>query len=474
MADWKNRIKETRTVRVEDIQPHPSNWRRHPQAQESAIRGLLAQVGIVAPVVAYESELYGGLVLLDGHLRQETGGEWPVVVLDVSDAEADIILASFDPITGLAEMDATALAELLGRVDMQAIEDDGLAGLLEELATASGANAPGEPVDAEPQIDRAEELRQKWQTATGQIWQLGNHRLMIADCTDDDAVNQLMGGDKINLAFTSPPYAEQRDYDKSSGFKPIPPGEYVDWFAGVSRNVETHLARDGSWFVNIKPAAAGLDTLLYVFDLVIAHVRQWGWHFVTEFCWERAGIPKQVVMRFKNQFEPIYQFSRGEFKFRPDTVRHESQNVPKARGKGVGATTWSKHQGGESIFMSGMQGTPNFEWFGDNVGEGLAYPGNRLPTFTSSHEALGHAAAFPVGLPEFFIKAYTDPADVVYEPFAGSGSTLMAAEIQGRKCRAVELSPSYSAIILERFATATGIAPVRIENAPAEAEAVEA
>lgn len=160
MTDWRNRIIETRTVRVEDIQPHPSNWRRHPEAQESAIRGLLSQVGIVAPLVAYESEQYGGLVLLDGHLRQETGGEWPVTILDVTDQEADIILATFDPITGLAEMDTGALAELLGRVDMEAIEDDGLAGLLEELATASGAGVDDDGADGAgsgvtPEVARA-------------------------------------------------------------------------------------------------------------------------------------------------------------------------------------------------------------------------------------------------------------------------------------------------------------------------------
>ena len=82
--------------------------------------------------------------------------------------------------------------------------------------------------------------------------------------------------------------------------------------------------------------------------------------------------------------------------------------------------------------------------------------GNRLPTFSSTHEALGHAAAFPVGLPAFFISAYTDPGDAVYEPFCGSGSTLIAAEQFGRRCFAIELSPSYCDIAIARWEKFTG------------------
>ena len=89
----------------------------------------------------------------------------------------------------------------------------------------------------------------------------------------------------------------------------------------------------------------------------------------------------------------------------------------------------------------------------------MAYPGNRLPTFVGTHEALGHSAAFPIGLPAWFIKAFTDKSDVVYEPFSGSGSTLIACEQLGRKCRAIEISPAYVAVALQRWADATGKTP---------------
>ena len=93
---------------------------------------------------------------------------------------------------------------------------------------------------------------------------------------------------------------------------------------------------------------------------------------------------------------------------------------------------------------------------GRDVVAGMAYPGNLLPTFASTHEALGHAAAFPVGLPGFFILAYSDLDDVIYEPFSGSGSTIMAAEQNGRICCAVELSPAYCDIAVKRWERYTG------------------
>jgi len=279
-------------------------------------------------------------------------------------------------------------------------------------------------------------------TKAGDLWLLGNHRVLCGDSTKAEDVARMMNKHKINLAFTSPPYASQRKYDESSGFKPIPPDNFVNWFAPIAQNVRNNLQSDGSWFVNIKPACDDLSRLTYVFDLVLAHVRMWGWNFAEEFCWERSGIPQQVVRRFKNQFEPIYQFTLGDWKFNPESVRHPSKSVPKAFGKGAGDTNAAKRQG----IVSAVDG--------NEICEGLAYPGNRIPKFQS--EALGHAAAFPVGLPSFFIQAFSDQSDVVYDPFLGSGSTLIAAEQLNRKCYGMEISPAYCDVIVKRWETLTG------------------
>lgn len=285
-------------------------------------------------------------------------------------------------------------------------------------------------------------------TVKGDVWLLGPHRVICGDCRDPDVVRRLIGDRRVNLAFTSPPYADARKYDPSSGFVPIPPEQYVEWFAPVAANVAEHLADDGSWFVNMKAKADGLDTPLWVLDTVIAHARAWGWHYATEFCWERVGMPKVVKTRFKNQFEPVYQFARGPWKMRPEAVQHPSDDALKGGGKGSGNSSWAENHDRRSFS-------------GPRVGPGMAYPGNRLPPFQSSGEGVGHTAAFPVGLPTFFIRAYTDRGDIVYDPFLGGGTTLVAADREGRVGYGCELSPAWCDVICKRYQDLTGTVAVR-------------
>ena len=131
------------------------------------------------------------------------------------------------------------------------------------------------------------------------------------------------------MVVTSPPYATQREYDPSSGFKPVPPDEYVAWFRDVAAGIETVLAPDGSYFLNIKEHADDGERSLYVKDLVLAHKRQWGWRFVDEFCWRKTdnGVPGGWNNRFKNAWEPVFHFCRQpEIKFRPEAVGHVSED----------------------------------------------------------------------------------------------------------------------------------------------------
>ena len=206
-----------------------------------------------------------------------------------------------------------------------------------------------------------------------------------------------------------------------------------------------HLADDGSWFVNIKASSEGLDTSLYVMDLVCSHVRQWEWRYATEFCWERLGVPKSVTSRFKNQFEPVYQFVLGKWKMRPGEVRYKTSNARKPRGPGVGDTGWG----------DGVQGTSSDIFGGAGVVDGLAYPGNRLPPFTPS-VGVGHSAVFPIGLPRFFFLAYSDEGDIVFDPFMGSGTTMLAAHRTNRVARGCEISPAYCDVIATRWCAESG------------------
>jgi site-specific DNA-methyltransferase (adenine-specific)/site-specific DNA-methyltransferase (cytosine-N4-specific) len=139
-----------------------------------------------------------------------------------------------------------------------------------------------------------------------------DYGVICADCRDLAAVQRLLNGRKANLVVTSPPYASQREYDTSSGFKPIHPEKYVDWYKGVADVIAEILAPDGSYFLNIKEHAEDGERSLYVKDLVLAHKRQWGWLFVDEFCWRNTanGVPGGWPNRFKNAWEPVFHFAR--------------------------------------------------------------------------------------------------------------------------------------------------------------------
>jgi len=324
------------------------------------------------------------------------------------------------------------LADVNAGVDLAAMfKPDEIAELL--------AGVKGGEADAEPQIDQAEELNKKWQVKTGDLWKIGAHRLLCGDSTKAADVARVMGGEKAELCFTSPPYAEQRkeQYGGTSA------AQYWDWFTGVECQVRAALSPGGNFVLNIKPHAEDKQRSLYVFDLVCSMVRKSGWLFVDEFCWLRTGIPQQVVNRFKNAFEPCYWFAASSgYAWYPRQAMHRSDSVPLALGKGAGDTNAARRQGKGGGAIQG-----------NDIIEGMAYPSNVLD-FKQNAAAVGHPAAFPPQLPSFFVGCMTPISGIVYEPFAGSGTTLVACENLGRKCRAVEISPAYCAVILERMAQA--------------------
>lgn len=266
--------------------------------------------------------------------------------------------------------------------------------------------------------------------------------VICGDCRDTRALAKLLGGRKANAVITSPPYASQREYDASSGFKPIPPAEYTDWYKGVADGIESILAPDGSYFLNIKEHADGGERSLYVKDLVLAHKRSWGWRFVDEFCWRNTGngVPGRWPNRFKNAWEPVFHFSRqGEIKFRPANVQYESDSVMSGTG--------CEHADGRRFDVHGSASV--FTGASKPRVAGMALPSNVIEVKCETGQG-EHSAPYPRALVEFFIKAFTDPGDVIFDPFLGSGTTMIAAMALGRSCYGTEISPRYCDVIVKR------------------------
>src|SRR5438067_1250564 len=115
----RDRVRDLRRVRARDLVPNPSNWRTHPVEQQAALKEVLESIGFAGALLARETD-DRRLILVDGHLRADTAPDMqlPVLVLDISEAEADVLLATYDPIGAMADAESDALASLLGRVDV--------------------------------------------------------------------------------------------------------------------------------------------------------------------------------------------------------------------------------------------------------------------------------------------------------------------------------------------------------------------
>lgn len=437
----------------------------------------------------------------DGVQVDAETGEWLVPVQrgwsSRSDAEAEAFLLAHNKTTeegGWDEEQLSAslkeLASLEVKLDGLGFEDDELKALI-DLEPSKGPSDPGSGEEP-PKIEPPDNPSSK----PGEIYQLGPHRLFCGDCREAESYQKLFGEQRMHLVVTSPPYASQRDYDESSGFKPIPPDDYVAWYRALADLLAEYLATGGSYFLNIKEHCEKGERHLYVKDLTIAHKREWGWRFVDEFVWTHGGTPKAPNQRFKNGWEPIFQFTRDRHRFFPDAVMQEARSnsaapdwnglhpsredlqggaaIDEASEKAAKKKGKKRSKKDERKRLQELSKDPNQQGTSDygnairdltamspTMAAGLAYPSNHISP-GKNREALGHSAAYPIGLPEFFVKAYTQEGDIVFDPFLGSGTTLIAAAMHGRIGYGMELSPGYCDVIRMRWtlwAESAGVDP---------------
>lgn len=317
-------------------------------------------------------------------------------------------------------------------------------------------------------------------TVVGQLWEFPSlsqpgccHRLIIGDCREPATWDRLLNGRSASNIFTSPVYADRR----RETYGGVRADEYVDWFEPVQVFARKHLAADGSLFVNIKAHVEQGERLLYVYDLVLAMKRRWGWRFIDDQVWRRQGFPGRFNNRFKNAHEPIFHFGlTTAVKFRPENVLlntdlgyateydergseanslmgpsfngHTARNVKSGRFNGALPNNVIEAQ----LALDRLD-RPQLL---DLVRELLASdgdPGNLVEAYTGAHSrGIRYGAAFPVALPEFFIQAFSDPGDIWLDPFAGSGTTAEAAERHGRIAYLIDIRPAAADETIKRLA----------------------
>lgn len=395
----KDRIVDLRRVRAGDLIPNPKNWRLHPKAQAEAMRGVLAEIGMADALLVRETP--AGLMLIDGHLRADLipDEQVPVLVLDLTESEADMLLATLDPLAAMAEASKDKLEELLRSIQT---ESDPLKDLLDDIAKRNKILLPPDIADPGAQIDQAEELQQKWGTEYGQLWQIGRHRLLCGDATNAEDVARVLDGHVPLLMVTDPPYGvgyepNWRNVGASEGWLHYANGEpaYAASRVGKPAN-DDRVDWSDAW--RLFPG-----DVAYTWSPGGDHV------ILTGAALQGAGfeIRNQIIWRKSN-----FPLSRGHY-----TYQHEP--------------CWY-----------GVKKGRQAHWIGDHNASTV------WDITLDRNVAGGHSTQKPL---ECMARPIRNHEGDVYDPFLGSGTTMVAAEQLGRTCYAMEIEPKYVAVCLERL-----------------------
>ena len=462
---------EIKRIPLDEINPAKYNPRKDLKPGDPEYEKLkksIDEFDLVEPLVMNKQ----GNVLISGHqrlkiLKERGDTETEVSIVDLPPERERALNIALNKIRG--DWDLPKLSELLKGLDddlkditgFDAEEIDELLGFKEEVQEDDfDEEAPKEPI-----------------TKPGDLWLLGNHRLLCGDSAKLTDVERLMNGEKANCVITSPPYAMQRKDDYGG----IPADEYPGWFFQVASNIYRVLADSGSFFVNIKEHVEDGQRSPYVMKTIIALV-EGGWRYVDQLIWTKPGLPGGWSNRLRNDFEPVHFFTKKEkIDWMVQLVEVDEERLEtlpldlvdmyedifhftklkkiKFNPRSVGKTSDRIRVSGSGKQTKGRTGNITVR---GRFKRGIARPGNVLQIPGNTH-SLKHSAIFPVKLPAFFIKLTTDVGDNIYEPFSGSGTTIMAAEQLGRNCYAMELSPGYCDLTIKRWEQFTGETAVRQE-----------
>jgi DNA modification methylase len=431
----RDRIKELRRVPARDLLPNPKNWRTHPPAQRDALKGLLAELGYCDALLARELA-DGRLQLIDGHLRGETTPDMdvPVLVLDVTEAEADKLLATLDPLASLAQANAEALGMLLASVDTDsaAVQD-----LLKDLAAGDltpffdpGQTAGLTDPDAIP------EPPDQPTTKPGDLWILGNHRLLCGDSAKPEDVDRLVDGAAIHLVNTDPPYGVKVEPRSNNA---IAAG--LSSFQGPKHHQSLDLARHPE---KAKPTQNKLRAkdrpltndflpdqeftrLLHAWFGNLARVLVPGGSFYIWGGYANLGNYPPVLA------ECGLYFSQG--------------------------IVWNKMH--PVLTRKDFMGCFELAFYGWKEGAGHKFygPNNALDLWDVKKinpQSMVHLTEKPVELARRAIEYSSKKGDNVLDLFGGSGSSLIAAEQTGRRAFVMELDPLYCDVIVTRWEQFTG------------------
>ena len=406
---WRNRIAGTADVAPAELVPNPANWRSHPPEQHRALSGALSEVGWVGQVLVNRTTGH----VVDGHLRLELAisrGEptVPVLYVELTEDEERLVLASLDPIEAMAEAETVALEGLLA--GLETVDGD-LRALLDGLAVKHGIETLREGlVDA----DEVTALPDEPTVKPGGLYALGDHRLLCGDSRDPEQVRRVFGDlGQADLLWTDPPYGVAYQtklsteeavarHRRTDGLE-ISNDEPSDIPALLAAAFGNAPLKPGGAYYVASPSSA--DVLPAFYETLAA-----------------SGMPvRQQLIWVKD----VFVMGRHDYHYRHEPILYG----------------WKD---GAARLFSGGRGQ-------DTVWE--------IPRPRRSEE---HPTMKPVELVARALQNSSGQRDLVYEPFAGSGTTIIAAEQTGRRCVAIEIDPRYAQVSIERWEAFTGQKAVKL------------
>jgi DNA modification methylase len=375
--------------------------------------------------------------VVDGHARVAlalTRGEAsvPVLYVDLDPEEEALILATLDPIGAMATADTAKLEELLAGIT---VDDAGLLALLGDLAGSDPKAGLTDP-------DEVPEPPEEPYAKTGDLWILGEHRLLCGDSTKPKDVERLLDGVAPKLLVTDPPYGVSLDPTWRDGvYNGLGPAErpYMQ-LDGASIQSEgdnatrapggAHKRTSGHRNTSISgdTRADWSEAFELVPSLEVAYV----WCATTGMIEVGAGLERigfelrQQIIWAKTQAA----MSRSAYNWQHEPCWYAVRKGKTASWRGSHSDTTLWEMASPKMIMGG-----------------------------STEQKYDHPTQKPV---EAMSRAIGHHAGDVYEPFSGSGTTLIAAEQLGRRCYAIEIDPKYVQVALERWQNFTGAKTVRL------------
>jgi DNA modification methylase len=263
-----------------------------------------------------------------------------------------------------------------------------------------------------------------------------NADIYFGDCLD---VLKNMDNESVDLIITSPPYANRRNHTYGG----INPDIYAEWFVPRSFEFKRVLKPTGSFILNIKEHVSNCERHTYVLELILALKKQ-GWLWTEEYIWHKKNsYPGKWPNRFRNAWERVLHFTKQrEFKMFQESVMIPVAESTTERLGRLKPKDMSKNY---SETGSGFSGSMS-NW----LGREFVYPTNVLHLSVECGNKK-HSAVFPESLPSWFIKLFSEQNDVVLDPFAGSGTTLFAANKLGRKAIGIDNFEPYIQLIYDRI-----------------------